>query len=76
MQSGSRASIVERLPQHQRARNARDNGFAQGEYLDFSDVWQALRRCNSLGCSFEELRAAIRLKGTRASAVRAWLQDR
>lgn len=45
---------------------------AYGGQIDISDVWEAFYWCNSLGCTFEELRAAVKLRGTSATAVRAY----
>jgi len=45
-----------------------------GGQIDISDVWEAFYWCNALGCTFEELRAAVKVKGTSASAVRAYFE--
>jgi hypothetical protein len=48
---------------------------AYGGQVDISDVWEAFYWCNALGCSFEELRAAVKARGTSASAVRAYFES-
>ena len=48
---------------------------AYGGQVDLSDVWEAFYWCNALGCSFEELRAAVKARGTAASAVRSYFES-
>jgi hypothetical protein len=48
---------------------------AYGGQVDISDVWEAFYWCNALGCSFEELRAAVKARGTSAGAVRSFFES-
>ena len=48
---------------------------AYGGQIDISDIWEAFYWCNSLGCTFEELRMAVKLHGTSATAVRAHFEE-
>lgn len=56
------------------ARSSKSALDAYGGQVDISDVWEAFYWCNALGCSFEELRAAVKARGTSAGAVRSYFE--
>jgi hypothetical protein len=55
--------------------NTKSPDASYGGHIDISDVWEAFYWCNALGCTFEELRAAVKARGTSAGAVRAYFRN-